>query len=125
MKKKLDIFLRQYFEQVSSGKRWHALLKSPIPLNLPRCVFTANFRLATGHDYLREHLHRIGVANVSDCNLCSSGEPMNLLHLTNCIVLSFMTFTPNNFAGRWPNGIALSSGAHKGGVQGVWTPPNV
>ncbi|XP_014273203.1 uncharacterized protein [Halyomorpha halys] len=45
------------------GKNWAALLdpKRRPPLTLPIAVSVASFRLATGHDYLRYHLKRIGV----------------------------------------------------------------
>ncbi|XP_066906819.1 uncharacterized protein [Halyomorpha halys] len=58
------------------GKNWAALLdpKSRPPLTLPRAVSVACFRLATGHDYLRHHLKRIGVTESSNCVLCGVGE---------------------------------------------------
>ncbi|XP_024219507.1 uncharacterized protein [Halyomorpha halys] len=58
------------------GTTWAALLdpKSRPRLTLPRAVSVACFRLATGHDYLRHHLKRIGVTESSDCVLCGAGE---------------------------------------------------
>nr|XP_024219546.1 uncharacterized protein LOC112211667 [Halyomorpha halys] len=54
------------------GKNWAVLLdpKRRSPLTLPIAVSVAYFRLAAGHDYLRDHLKRIGVAGSSDCVMC-------------------------------------------------------
>uniref|UniRef100_A0A8D8WWH0 Reverse transcriptase n=1 Tax=Cacopsylla melanoneura TaxID=428564 RepID=A0A8D8WWH0_9HEMI len=69
----------------SQGKKWQALVKNPdiIP-NLPRKASVANFRLLTGHDYLSQHLHRIGIKDSPNCPLCPLNSPMNQSHLNSC-----------------------------------------
>ncbi|GBL90839.1 hypothetical protein AVEN_215569-1 [Araneus ventricosus] len=53
----------------------------PVPMDLPRLISTANFRILNGHDYLQGHLHRIEVKENPDCPLCSTREIMNFRHL--------------------------------------------
>ncbi|GFU03235.1 transposable element Tcb1 transposase [Trichonephila clavipes] len=47
----------------------------------------AEFRLATGHDYLFKHLHRIHVAQAPFCTLCDSGVDMDADHIRRCPAL--------------------------------------
>ena len=49
------------------------LLTTKIPASLPRVVFTANFRMVTGHDYQQSHLHKIGIKKTSSCPLSQTG----------------------------------------------------
>ncbi|GBN00620.1 hypothetical protein AVEN_185921-1 [Araneus ventricosus] len=81
-------FIRKAQEIDAKGKIWENLLQKPVPMDLPRLIFTANFRILNGHDYLQGHLHRIGVKQNTDCTLCSTGEIMNFRHLTVCVTLA-------------------------------------
>ncbi|XP_066905247.1 uncharacterized protein [Halyomorpha halys] len=82
------------------GKNWAALLdpKRRPPLTLPRAVTVACFRLATGHDYLRHHLKRIGVTESSDCALCGVGE-MTGDHIFACAATTDL-ITDRSYIGR-------------------------
>ncbi|GIX97333.1 hypothetical protein CDAR_427361 [Caerostris darwini] len=51
-----------------TGKIWESRLNYPIPIDLPRPIFAANFRIVSGHDYLQEH-RRIGVKAIPGCSL--------------------------------------------------------
>ncbi|KAJ4433712.1 hypothetical protein ANN_16023 [Periplaneta americana] len=42
------------------------------------------FRLATGHDCLAKHLHRIGIYQSPNCPLCNSNQEMDSEHLKIC-----------------------------------------
>ncbi|GFX80072.1 uncharacterized protein TNCV_2107191 [Trichonephila clavipes] len=64
----------------------------PVPMGLPRKVFSAIFRTLTIHDFFQQHLHRIGVKDSPDCPLCLCGEAMNFVHLTVCASLANMGF---------------------------------
>ncbi|GFT13209.1 hypothetical protein TNCV_4076691 [Trichonephila clavipes] len=57
-----------------------------VPEN-PRKAAVAYFKLLTGHDSLRYHVYRIGIADSLDCTLCDSGRPMTAEHLEVCPVL--------------------------------------
>ena len=46
----------------------------------PRKSAVAKFRLITGHDCLRRHLHKIGVFTSANCVLCSKEEEMDMLY---------------------------------------------
>ncbi|GBO05991.1 hypothetical protein AVEN_172117-1 [Araneus ventricosus] len=81
-------FIRKAQEIDAKGKIWESLLHDPVPMELPRLIFTANFRILNGHDYLQGHLHRIGVKENPNCPLCSTGEIMNFRHLTVCATLA-------------------------------------
>ncbi|KAJ4427997.1 hypothetical protein ANN_24010 [Periplaneta americana] len=74
-------FLRRFFE----GKKWNSLHQNPqlIPA-LPRKSPVAAFRLATGHDCLAKHLHRIGIYQSPNCPLCNSDQEMDSEHLKIC-----------------------------------------
>uniref|UniRef100_T1I9H3 Reverse transcriptase zinc-binding domain-containing protein n=1 Tax=Rhodnius prolixus TaxID=13249 RepID=T1I9H3_RHOPR len=73
--------------QAAVGKRWEGLLNHNIPPDLWRDVAVACFRLATGHDYLPKHLHRIGVFDTPICPLCRQDE-MDAEHLEECSALA-------------------------------------
>ncbi|KAJ4427965.1 hypothetical protein ANN_23978 [Periplaneta americana] len=64
-------FNKQNLITQSQGKKWNSLHQNPqlIP-DLPRKSSVAAFRLATGHDCLARHLHRIGIYQ-SPCPLCN------------------------------------------------------
>lgn len=97
IKHKLQRFLQNHYAEVMANKTWSSLLGSPLPMNLPRSVFTANFRILTGHDFLQNHLCRIGVADSPVCVLCPLGAVMDFTHLTSCPALSFMQCSADNF----------------------------
>ncbi|GFV83117.1 uncharacterized protein TNCV_2802431 [Trichonephila clavipes] len=79
---------------------------SPVPMGLPRHVFSAVFRM-TGHDFLQQHLHQIRVKDTTDCT-CLCGEAMNFVHLTvhswPTQVLTFLQRLPyiELLVGKWP-----------------------
>ncbi|KAJ4448289.1 hypothetical protein ANN_10303 [Periplaneta americana] len=52
--------------------------------DLPRKSSVAAFRLATGHDCLAKHLHRIGIYQSPNCPLCNSNQEMDSEHLKIC-----------------------------------------
>ncbi|KAJ4444605.1 hypothetical protein ANN_06401, partial [Periplaneta americana] len=52
--------------------------------DLPRKSSVAAFRLATDHDCLAKHLHRIGIYQSLNCPLCNSNQEMDLEHLKIC-----------------------------------------
>lgn len=80
----LKAYTRSSLKELSSGKQWEDLAyKREIPYNLPRAEAVAKFRLKTGHDYLKAHLHRIGLADTDNCPLCESGR-MDGPHLEQC-----------------------------------------
>ena len=56
----------------ASNKKWEHLYTNPkiIP-DIPRKTAVAKFRLATGHDCLAKHLHRIGILPPLKCILCN------------------------------------------------------
>ncbi|KAJ4429612.1 hypothetical protein ANN_21798 [Periplaneta americana] len=55
-------FNKQNLITQSQGKKWNSLHQNPqLILDLPRKSSVAAFRLATGHDCLAKHLHRIGI----------------------------------------------------------------
>ncbi|KAJ4451483.1 hypothetical protein ANN_02946 [Periplaneta americana] len=64
-------FNKQNLITQSQGKKWNFLHHNPqlIP-DLPRKSSVAAFRLATGHDCLAKHLHRIGIYQSPNCPLC-------------------------------------------------------
>ncbi|GFT55557.1 uncharacterized protein TNCV_3320711 [Trichonephila clavipes] len=86
-------------ENDARGKVWETLLHSPVPMGLPRKVFSAVFRALTSHDFLWQHLYRIGVKDTPDCPLCLCGEAMNFVHLTLCPSLAntSFNFSSDNF----------------------------
>jgi hypothetical protein len=69
-------------------------------MNLPRSVFTANFKIAIGHDFLQKHLCRIGVVDSPICVLCPSQTVMDFTHLTSCPALSYLNSSTDNFISR-------------------------
>ncbi|GFS83749.1 uncharacterized protein TNCV_610851 [Trichonephila clavipes] len=56
-------------------------------------------RTLTGHDFLQQHLHRVGVKDTPDCPLCLSGLARNFVHLTVCASLANpgFNFSSDNF----------------------------
>ncbi|KAJ4435632.1 hypothetical protein ANN_18248, partial [Periplaneta americana] len=76
---------KQYLITQSQGKKWNSLHQNPqlIP-DLPRKSSVAAFRLATGHDCLAKHLHRIGIYQSPICQLCNSNQEMDSEHLKIC-----------------------------------------
>ncbi|GBM66456.1 hypothetical protein AVEN_146285-1 [Araneus ventricosus] len=46
-------FIRKAQEIDAKGKIWESLLHDPVPMDVPRLFFTANFRILNGHDYLQ------------------------------------------------------------------------
>ncbi|KAJ4431093.1 hypothetical protein ANN_19688 [Periplaneta americana] len=78
-------FNKQNLITQSQGKKWNSLHHNPqlIP-DLPRNSSVAAFRLATGHDCLAKHLHRIGIYQSPNCPLCNSNQEMDSEHLKIC-----------------------------------------
>ena len=78
-------FNKQNLITQSQGKKWNSLHQSPqlIP-DLPRKSSVAAFKLATGHDCLAKHLHRIGIYQSPNCPLCNSNQEMDSEHLKIC-----------------------------------------
>ncbi|KAJ4429826.1 hypothetical protein ANN_22030 [Periplaneta americana] len=78
-------FNKQNLITQSQGKRWNSLHHNPqlIP-DLSRKSSVAAFRLATGHDCLAKHLHRIGIYQSPNCPLCNSNQEMDSEHLKIC-----------------------------------------
>ncbi|GIX91459.1 hypothetical protein CDAR_201041 [Caerostris darwini] len=60
--------------------------KNRIPLDLPRRIDVAFFRMLMGHDYLQRHLNKIGVTASTLC-LLFGDDSMNGLHLLICFKL--------------------------------------
>ncbi|KAJ4449055.1 hypothetical protein ANN_00450, partial [Periplaneta americana] len=56
--------------------------------DLPRKSSVAAFRLATGHDCLAKHLHRIGIYQSPNYPLCNSNQEMDSEHLKICASLA-------------------------------------
>ncbi|KAJ4448812.1 hypothetical protein ANN_00203 [Periplaneta americana] len=71
-------FNKQNLITQSQGKKWNSLHHNP---QLIRKSSVAAFRLATGHDCLPKHLHRIGIYQSPNCPLCNSNQEMNSEHL--------------------------------------------
>jgi hypothetical protein len=65
-----EIFHR-FHPQQAKDKAGKTMLENKIPSTLPRSVFAANFGLITGHDYLQQHLNRIGIKVSLKCPLCN------------------------------------------------------
>ncbi|KAJ4435641.1 hypothetical protein ANN_18257, partial [Periplaneta americana] len=78
-------FNKQNLITQSQGKKWNSLHHNPqlIP-DLSRKSSVAAFRLATGHDCLAKHLHRIGIYQSPNCPLCNSNQEMDSEHLKIC-----------------------------------------
>ncbi|GIY57176.1 hypothetical protein CEXT_92201 [Caerostris extrusa] len=41
-----------------------------IPFDLPRRICVSCFRMLRGHDYLQQHLNKIGQTTSASCHLC-------------------------------------------------------
>ncbi|GFV59606.1 uncharacterized protein TNCV_228471 [Trichonephila clavipes] len=56
----------------------------------------------TGHDFLQQQLHRIGVKVTPDCSVCLCGEAMHFVHLTVCasVANTGFNFSSNNFTAK-------------------------
>ncbi|KAJ4436590.1 hypothetical protein ANN_16623 [Periplaneta americana] len=78
-------FNKQNLITQSQGKKWNSLHHNPqlIP-DLPRKSSVAAFRLATGHDCLAKHLHRIGIYQSPNCPLCNSNQEIDSEHFKIC-----------------------------------------
>ncbi|KAJ4446816.1 hypothetical protein ANN_13514, partial [Periplaneta americana] len=78
-------FNKQNLITQSQGKKWNSLHQNPqLISDLPRKSSVAAFRLATGHDCLAKHLHRIGIYQSPNCPLCNSNHEMDSEHLKIC-----------------------------------------
>ena len=76
-------------KDLSIGKKWESLATTRIiPIHLERSEAVARFRITTGHDYLQEHLHRIGLVADDTCPLCGLGR-MDGGHLQTCQALTY------------------------------------
>lgn len=88
----------QTLEDLTKASHWREALKS-VP-DWPRKEAVAKFRLATGHDCLAKHLHRIGILQTPDCPLCSLGKIMDARHLQECPALLKSTLTEKYWEAR-------------------------
>ncbi|KAJ4432305.1 hypothetical protein ANN_20924 [Periplaneta americana] len=86
IKSTYSYFNKQNLITQSQGKKWNFLHHNPqlIP-DLPRKSSVAAFKLATGHDCLAKHLHRIGIYQSPNCPLCNSNQEMDSEHLKICV----------------------------------------
>ncbi|GFV34767.1 probable RNA-directed DNA polymerase from transposon BS [Trichonephila clavipes] len=90
----LHLAIRCLFEtpsgrDLSAGKPWSSLLDGQRRAQLSalsRLEGVACFRIITGHDYLQDHLFKIGLADSALCPLCNS-VPMTGEHLSACPTL--------------------------------------
>ncbi|GFX31404.1 RNase H domain-containing protein [Trichonephila clavipes] len=66
--------------EMSKDKNWTILNENPswVP-EAPVKAAVAHFRLLTEHGCLRSHLHRVGIADSTDCTLCNSAKNGELL----------------------------------------------
>ncbi|GFU22101.1 uncharacterized protein TNCV_4300821 [Trichonephila clavipes] len=119
-------YIHRIQENDTRRKIWETLLLSPVPAGLPTYVFTAVFRTFIGHDFLQQHLHRIGVKDTPDCSPRLCGEATNFVHLTVCTSLANTSsnFSSDNFSAK--NGsywAARREMAYTRGHQsgGLWT----
>ena len=69
---------------------WKDKINSEIP-DWPRKEAVAKFRIATGHDCLATHLHRLGILNSPLCLLCRTNINMDASHLQHCPALTSTT----------------------------------
>ncbi|KAJ4443088.1 hypothetical protein ANN_04738 [Periplaneta americana] len=84
----LDVNKQNLITQ-SQGKKWNSLHQnSQLIPDLPRKSSVAAFRLATGHDCLAKHLHKIGIYQSPNCPLCNSNQEMDSEHLKICASLA-------------------------------------
>ncbi|GFU48863.1 hypothetical protein TNCV_2024221 [Trichonephila clavipes] len=71
--------------------------KDPSWASRKAVVAQSHFRLLTGHDCLRSHLYRIGVANSPDCTLFDSGQSMTAEHSVVCPALISLSSTVEKY----------------------------
>jgi len=89
-------------KQQLNNKAWETILKNRIPSTPPRSVFAANFRLITGHDYIQQHLNRIGIKYSLMYPLCSDTEKVDIGHIQKCQSLTDNMDNANN-QDKWRN----------------------
>lgn len=64
---------------------WSGFILRLILTSLLRQIFSANFRISSGHDYFYGHFCLNGVSHVPNCVLCYKRKTINCNHLTTCI----------------------------------------
>jgi len=77
--KKEPLLVLDLQKQQLNNKAWETILKNRIPSTLLRSVFTTNFHFITGHDYIQQHLNRIGIKDFLMCPLCRDTEKVDLV----------------------------------------------
>ncbi|GFU16486.1 hypothetical protein TNCV_836571 [Trichonephila clavipes] len=71
--------------EMSKDKNWTVFNKNPVWVPVAsRKAVVVHFRPLTGHDCLRYHLYRIGIADSPDCTLFGSDQPMAAEHFWSC-----------------------------------------
>ncbi|GFX48254.1 uncharacterized protein TNCV_2920711 [Trichonephila clavipes] len=98
----VEKYIRRIQENNTRGKIWETQLYNPVPMGLLRQVSSAILRTLTGVDFLRQHLHRIGVKDTPVYPLCLCGVAMDFVHLTVCASLdkTGFNFSSDNFTAR-------------------------
>ena len=66
------------------GKRYANIHQQPHILTMPRKSAVATFRLFTGHQYLLDHLHKMGIMDSTQCCICNEDQALNQEHLLTC-----------------------------------------
>jgi hypothetical protein len=87
-------------ETNAGGKSWWGEIKKGPDKSWSRKTATAQFRLATGHDVLQNHLNRCKITkDPANCRLCNSGEVQDRAHLFKCAALkSEVDSLPDNLS---------------------------
>jgi ribonuclease HI len=104
VKKKIKSALKKIFkkekETNAGGKSWWGEIKKGPDKTWSRKTATAQFRLATGHDVLQNHLNRCKITkDPANCKLCNSGEVQDRAHLFKCAALkSEVDSLPDNLS---------------------------
>ncbi|GFX89355.1 uncharacterized protein LOC103524116 [Trichonephila clavipes] len=80
--------------EMSKDQLWAILNENPFwDPGASRKPAVPHFRLLTGHDCLRSHRYRIGIAESPDCTLCDSGPSTITEHLSVCPALISLNST--------------------------------
>ncbi|GFT58442.1 uncharacterized protein TNCV_2119361 [Trichonephila clavipes] len=91
---------------IPGNKKANSLAKHGCNLPLPSVSLSCKQSISnisrptlSSHDFLQQHLHRIGVEDTPDCPLCLCREAMNFVHLTVCASLANtgFNFSSDNF----------------------------
>ncbi|KAG8199769.1 hypothetical protein JTE90_000862 [Oedothorax gibbosus] len=72
-------------EEITRHKIWNSSIRN-LP-DYPRYKAVAAFHIATMHDCLNAHLHKLRIVSSLACPLCTAGQEMNSDHLRLCPAL--------------------------------------